>query len=187
MDKKTTSLIMGLVIFATFTSATVADDEILPDAFVSRNIHLKRCSQAQIKAFKVMHVGYAGLYLERCKQKINIFNKSPKSLRFVYERAIPARAFREAAHEYLKTNLGSEFDRWEPIIDTFNLGYKDIKDGDYYDLIYDPKTGLTLEMNGVQLARLEDPGIGLAYFNIWFGKEPFSEQLKEDLLTPESL
>ncbi|MEQ1545707.1 hypothetical protein [Methyloglobulus sp.] len=32
--------------------------------------------------------------------------KLPKQLRFAYEKAIPAKAFREASEEYLKINLG---------------------------------------------------------------------------------
>ena len=29
---------------------------------------------------------------------------------------------------------------------------------------------------------LQDPEIALAYLNVWFGKKPFSEDLKETLL-----
>ena len=35
--------------------------------------------------------------------------------------------------------------------------YQDIKEGDYYDLIYDPKTGLQLNLNNKPLAALNDP------------------------------
>jgi hypothetical protein len=68
------------------------------------------------------------------------------------------------------------------VFDKFNSYYQDIKEGDYYDLIYDPKTGLQLNLNNKPLTALNDPLLSLAYLNIWFGKEPFSEELKDSLL-----
>lgn len=187
MDKNTLAFLIAFLMLSFFAMAAVAKEEPLPVYLLSQDAHLKRCSRGNLKAFSFFHVGYAALYLDRCQQINNIFEKTPKRLRFVYERAIPASAFREAAEEYLKTNLGTKFYSWRQALDQFNRGYRDIEDGDYYDLIYDPKNGLELHFNGTQVAVLEDPGIGLAYFNIWFGKEPFSEKLKEDLLTPENL
>ena len=178
---------IGFILLSFFAMAALAKEDRLPVYLMSKDTHLKRCSRGHLKAFKFFHVGYAALYLDRCQDIKNIFSTSPKRLRFVYDRAVPASAFREASEEYLKTNLGTKFYGWRQDIKQFNQGYKDIEDGDYYDLIFDPKTGLKLHLNGAEVAKLEDPGIGLAYFNIWFGKEPFSESLKEALLTPENL
>ena len=98
------------------------------------------------------------------------------------ETFIPAKAFKEASEEYLKINLGPKYAEWQPAFDKFNSHYEDIKEGDYYDLIYDPKTGLQLNLNNKPLTALNDPLVSLAYLNIWFGKEPFSEELKDSLL-----
>jgi len=137
--------------------------------------------------FRFIHVGSAALYLSSCTQLADIFTLSPKRLRFVYERSIPANAFQEAAVEYLKLNLGAQFDIWQETIRQFNQGYKNVQDGDYYDLNFHPKDGLSLALNGTELATIDDPEIGLAYLNIWFGKHAFSESLKASLLTPEPL
>ncbi len=185
MDKNALAFLIAFLFISFFAMAAVAKEEPLPVYLMSQDAHLKRCSRGNLKAFNFFHVGYAALYLDKCQRIGNIFDSSPKTLRFVYERSIPASAFREAADEYLKTNLGAQYFTWQQTLDQFNKGYRDIKDGDYYDLIYDPETGLKLRFNGEQVAELGDPGIGLAYFNIWFGKEPFSDRLKEDLLTPE--
>ena len=186
MDKKRLVLMIGSIAFAFVASAAVAEEAMLPATLLTQDRQLVRCSRGQLKAFGVFDVGHAALYLERCQHLNDIFDTSPKRLRFVYERSIPATAFREAAEKYLKINLGTQFDAWREAIERFNRGYRDIDDGDYYDLIYNPQTGLALLLNGAEAAVLRDPRIGLAYLTIWFGQEPFSEGLKEALLTPET-
>jgi len=175
------------LIFLFLTPSALATEHHLPNFISHQEARLKRCSQGQLKAYRFIHVGYAALYLERCEQITDIFARSAKRLRFFYQREIPAKAFREAAEEYLEINLGAKFSDWQQTIKQFNKGYRDIMDGDYYDLIFDPRNGLKLSLNGSQIATIENPVIGLAYFNIWFGKQPFSGKLKEELLTLENL
>ena len=103
-------------------------------------------------------------------------------MRFLYDKPIPAKAFKETSEEYLKINLGPRYFAWKTTYNNFNSYYQDIKKGDYYDLIYDPKTGLQLNLNNKPLTDLNDHHQSLAYLNIWFGKEPFSEELKDSLL-----
>ena len=179
MDKKWFARL--LILFITALPVAQAE-ELFPDYIDSRNVRLSRCSRAELKAFRLIHVGNAALYLDDCKKIDNIFSADPKHLRFLYEKAIPAKAFKEASEEYLKINLGPKYTAWQPVFDKFNSHYQDIKEGDYYDLIYDPKTGLQLNLNNKPLAALNDPEQSLAYLNIWFGKEPFSDELKESLL-----
>jgi len=157
-------------------------EELFPDYIDTQNARLSRCSRGELKAFRLIYVGNAALYLDDCKKIGNIFSADPKHLRFLYEKAIPAKAFKEASEEYLKINLGPKYTAWRPAFDKFNSYYQDIKEGDYYDLIYDPKTGLQLNLNNKPLAALNDPAQSLAYLNIWFGKEPFSDELKDSLL-----
>lgn len=176
-----TGLIISLISFSAFAN------ESLPNNLETNKTRLKRCSQGQLKAFRIIHVGYAALYLNSCQQLKNVLSTEPKQLRFVYQRSIPANAFQEAAVEYLKLNLGAKYDDWKAIIEQFNQAYQTVKDGDYYDLSYHPKSGLSLALNGTQLSTIDDPEIGLAYLNIWFGKQAFSENLKNALLTPEHI
>ena len=179
MDKKWLARL--LIPFITALPIVQAE-ELFPDTIDTRNARLSRCSRAELKAFRLIHVGNAALYLDDCKKIGDIFSADPKHLRFLYEKAIPAKAFKEASEEYLKINLGQKYTAWQPAFAQFNSHYQDIKEGDYYDLIYDPKTGLQLNLNNKPLAALNDPEQSLAYLTIWFGKEPFSEELKESLL-----
>lgn len=186
MDKRKFTLTL-CVIFSILLQARVEADIVrLPDHLVTQGVDLKRCSQAELKAFRIFHVGYAALYKIKCQANNTVFDQSTKRLRFVYEREIPAHAFSDAAEEYLKINLKSKFETWGQIIRQFNQGYQNIQAGDYYDLIYHSKTGLKLYLNDAPVATLNDPEIGLAYFNIWFGKEPFSQDLKRKLTVSEN-
>jgi hypothetical protein len=183
MDKKWLARL--LIILVTAGPVVQAEEELFPNYIDSRNARLSLCSRAELKAFRLIHVGTAALYLDDCKKMGAIFSPNPKHLRFLYEKAIPAKAFKEASEEYLKINLGPKYTAWQSAFDKFNSYYQDIKEGDYYDLIYDPKTGLQLNLNNKPLAALNDPAQSLAYLNIWFGKEPFSEELKDSLLNIE--
>jgi len=183
LDKKWFTLKIAILVYLLSSLTAIADEDNLP---IELSL-LKRCARAELKAFRLFNVGYAALYKEKCKAKNIIFDKSTKRLRFVYEREIPAQAFREASEEYLEINLGKKYETWKLEINQFNQAYRDIKQGDYYDLIYDAKAGLKLHLNDSLLATLDDPEIGLAYFNIWFGKEPFSEELKNNLTISKNL
>ena len=184
MDKKWfIRLMSGLLtgFFVLMPAARTAEQRF-PASVNSANTQLKLCSQAELKAFRLIHVGNAALYLENCNALANIFSLTPKRIRFLYDKSIPAKAFREASIEYLEINLGKKFNQWKTAYDKFNSNYQDIKAGDYYDLIYDPASGLLLQLNGKDLAAIQDKDIGLAYLNVWFGREPFSEDLKKTLL-----
>lgn len=175
------SLIAGLSLLLAVTT-THAEMALPPELKLQTTI-LKRCSRAELTAFRMIHVGNAALYLDNCVAKPDIFSDQAKQLRFVYEREIPAHAFQETSMEYLKTNLGEKFTAWEAAFKNFNNYYQDVKAGDYYDLTYTPKQGLSLSLNGTQLGNITDKTQALAYLNVWFGEEPFSDKLKEDLLT----
>jgi hypothetical protein len=179
MDKK---WLARLLITLATALPIVQAEELFPDYIDTRNARLSRCSRAELKAFRLIHVGNAALYLEDCKKMDTIFSADHKQLRFLYEKDIPAKAFKETSEEYLKINLGPKYAEWQPVFVKFNSHYQDIKAGDYYDLIYDPKTGLQLNLNNMPLAALNDPVQSLAYLNIWFGKESFSEELNDSLL-----
>jgi len=184
MDKKWfKQLLKGLLIsFFLLTTSVGQSEERFPKQVNDSKTQLKLCSQAELKAFRLVHVGNAALYLEDCKKVSDIFSITPKRLRFLYDTTIPAKAFREASYEYLKINLGQKFSQWKSSFVQFNSNYQDIKAGDYYDLIYEPLTGLLLQLNGKDLAILKDREIALAYLNVWFGNDPFSEDLKNKLL-----
>lgn len=180
MDKKGFTRLIGAVLIGL---QGIGVSAYAAEALPARISTMTQCSRAELKAFRWIHVGYAALYLQNCRNASEIFSASPKRLRFLYQRSIPARAFRESSEEYLRINLGSRFDQWRQSFRQFNSHYRDVGEGDYYELVYD-ENGLKLLLNDQLLATLPDPQQASAYFTIWFGEEPFSEDLKKALLKP---
>ncbi len=183
MDKKRfVHALMAVMACMCLMASSGNTAERFPLQLPSAKIQLKRCSQAELKAFHLIHVGNVALYLEECNQAASIFSNAAKHLRFSYDKAIPANAFQDASVKYLEINLGEKFSQWKSQFEQFNSHYLPVKAGDYYDLIYHPQTGLLMQLNGKDLAMLKDQDMALAYLNVWFGNEPFSEDLKNQLL-----
>lgn len=121
MDKKWFArLILRLFIGLFAAIPIVKAEEFFPVYINTGATRLLCCSRAELKAFRWIHVGNAALYLEDCNKTGNIFSADPKQVRFWYEKAIPAKAFREAAEEYLKINLGQKFSKWQQVFNEFN-------------------------------------------------------------------
>ena len=74
MDKKWLArLLISLVTLVPVVQA----EGLFPEYIDSRNAKLSRCSRAELKAFRIIHVGNAALYLDDCKKTSAIF--SPKT------------------------------------------------------------------------------------------------------------
>ena len=84
MDKKWLARL--LITLASALPVVQAEEALFPDTIDIRNAKLSRCSRAELKAFRLIHVGNAALYLEDCKKIGNIFSADPKHLRFFYEK-----------------------------------------------------------------------------------------------------
>ena len=83
MDKK---WLARLLITLVTTLPVVQAEELFPDYIDTGNARLSRCSRAELKAFRLIHVGNAALYLDDCKKIGNIFSADPKHLRFFMKR-----------------------------------------------------------------------------------------------------
>jgi hypothetical protein len=176
---------IALIIGLYAASASAIPEPALPAQVTIENITLNRCSIAPVKALMVFKVGYASLYATDCSALTEEFYETVKQLSFEYYREIPGDAFGKAAANFLKKNLAPEtWDLLEEKISEFNSHYKDIKPGDRYDMIYTPGEGLQLLLNNELLTTEADPVFAKAYFEIWFGADPYDKTLKKRLLNP---
>lgn len=147
------------------------------------NTDLQPCSAAQVKAWMMFKVARANVYLPDCAGLSWPFDP-PVALRFTYQREVPARGFTESANEMLERNLAkAEFQTLKDAIRNFNAQYREVEDGDTYYLLR-TEDSLTLWLNGSELTSVKNPDLARFYFRIWFGEQPFSESLREDLLKP---
>jgi len=143
---------------------------------------MSQCSTANVKALKFFNVGQASLYRQDCGARDPL--APPMRLAFGYNREVPGDAFAKAARKMIERNLSeSDFAQLEKRIDAFNSHYRTTRDGDRYTLDYDRDQSMVLRLNGEKLAAEQGKTFAQAYFSIWFGDDPYSDNLKEALLS----
>ncbi|MDX1750435.1 MAG: chalcone isomerase family protein [Methylophaga sp.] len=142
---------------------------------------LQQCSAVPIKVM-LFNLGDVALYREQCSDDSALTSQSIQ-LSFIYKRSFDAEDFQKSSVELLQRNLDEDlFKSIEMALLDFNAGYQKAEEGDRYDIRYSSESGLLLFKNGQQLSQSDDAQLGKAYFDIWFGKDPFSKGIKEDLL-----
>jgi len=112
----------------------------------------------------------------------------PKMLELRYCRSFPREQFGWVTRWAMSRN-GHKFDEAEEAkVKAFNSLYRDVSFGDCYTLGYDPTTGeggrVTLQLNGRELGAVEGAHVSEAIFSVWFGKHPFLDHMKQELLRP---
>lgn len=112
----------------------------------------------------------------------------PKMLELRYCRSFPREQFGWVTRWAMSRN-GHKFDEAEEAkVKAFNSLYRDVSVGDCYTLGYDPTTGeggrVTLQLNGCELGDVEGAHFSEAIFSVWFGKYPFLDHMKQELLRP---
>lgn len=161
--------LIALLLVATGAGATDFDE-------------LPRCSTGKVKALKFFHVGQASLFRQDCAADDKL--APPLRLAFGYNREVPGDAFAKAAREMIERNLSEQrFQALQQRLDAFNRHYRTTNDGDRYTLDYDRDQSLVLRLNGEVLAREQGRDFADAYLSIWFGEDPYSDNLKEALLS----
>lgn len=143
---------------------------------------MARCSSADVKALKVFNVGKASLFRADCSASDPL--APPMRLAFGYNREVPGDAFAKAARKMIERNVSEDtFESLKARIDAFNSHYRTTRDGDRYTLDYDQDQSVVLRLNGEKLAEEQGEAFAQAYFSIWFGEDPYSDDLKEELLS----
>jgi hypothetical protein len=127
-------------------------------------------------------VGKAALYLEDCNDRNRQLNQ-PMQLSFIYHREFDAEDFIESAQKLLKRNLTqAEYASLEHDLRAFNENYQAVKQGDRYDIRFTDNAEVVLVKNGRPISQTFSPVLREKYPLIWFGKDPFNKQIKQDLL-----
>lgn len=138
------------------------------------------CAQQRVTKALFFDVVDVGVYYPDCTQADNVFDLQPKLLRFSYLREVEGIQFTEGADEFLEDNLSdAEKKTCLDAFKDFNTIYKDVADGDYYDLFVTPDQGLSLQLNRSQLAELNQAECAVPYLNVWFGAESMDDDFSE--------
>ena len=158
-----------------FANTVSAGEPAFPASRTIGDTELTRCSTTKIKAFRLIHVGYAALYMKDCKKTDGEFFDEPKLMSFFYTRDIPKRAFSEAAIKTLEENIEPEFfEEWKNEFAEINEAYRDTEEGDQYDISFINGKGLQLFFNDELIVSNQNDKLASQYFQIWFGENPFN-------------
>ena len=157
-------------------ATSTADAPTRPD-----NAAWQTCASAPVKALKFFDVGEARLARDDCSTRSPL--TPPLQLTFAYHRAIPGDAMAKAALVMVERNLEqAQFEKLAPRLRAFSSGYRDISSGDQYVLRYNDDGSLSLWLNDQLLRSEQGHDFARAYLSIWFGPEPYSDELKQRLL-----
>ncbi len=152
----------------------------LPATIDQNNNQFERCNSFTLRYALVIKVVEIGWYAPNCSKTSAILETGNKIVRFHYLKNVEASFFKESAEEYFLLNLENEAQQnqlKEPLL-AFNAGYTDIADGEYFDLVHLGGNQLSLYKNEELLTVSDNSQFSQAYFNIWFGKTPVINKLK---------
>ena len=140
------------------------------------------CSDFTIKYgffFKVAHVG---LYLPDCNSMANPLDAPQKILRFKYLVDISSEDFKSSAEEFYLKNVNTDtLEASKDELYRFNAAYQDIESGEFYDLIHQGNSTLSLYKNNASIGTTDNPVLARNYFTIWFGQQPVLKKMKKAL------
>lgn len=174
-----------LSLLLALTVPSVASESPLPEPVRERTSQsLSRCSTGVIEVWGFIDVGRASVWMPDCS-RLEWPLEPPLLLRFGYDRKVPGKAFAKSSLAMLERNMGkSTFRAMEERFRAFNANYRDTSEGDVYTMLYETDGSLTLWLNDRHLAGEQGHDFARQYLKIWFGPRPFSDKLKDALLSP---
>lgn len=144
---------------------------------------LMLCAQTPMKKM-LFNLGDVALYAQDCSAvNANSLTAQPVHLTFKYERGFDGEDFIKSSDELIKRNTDdAEYQAIKTDLQVFNDNYEAIANGERYDIGWSQQTGLVLSKNNRQLSQHDSADLAAIYFRIWFGDEPFSQDMKAALL-----
>lgn len=126
----------------------------------------------------------AALYTTPTATADDILNyRVPFKLNFQYLRTIEKSIVLKSSAKMLERNLTpAQLEQIAERVTQINQAYRTVQKDDHSSLSYQPGIGTTFALNGK--AQITIPGDDFArlYFQIWLGKQPISNELKQKLL-----
>jgi len=107
----------------------------------------------------------------------------PKLLEISYLRNFTAEDISSSSDKLLRAKLPpDEYQALAERLGQFYQLFRDINEGDRYSLVYHPRIGTELRLNGRSLGSVAGHDFAVAYFGLWIGPEPISENFRDRLL-----
>lgn len=140
-----------------------------------------------IRSKWLMNIYIAGLYLKpehlHASDDWVVYADSPMALRLVVMRNnLNSQRMIWATRESFEQSNGVQPLLQEQLQQLLQLYREDVNKGDIYTLSYTPDKGLQTFKNNQLINTIHSLSFKQAVFNMWFGKQPVQERLKQQLL-----
>lgn len=154
-----------------------------PEQMDWSNHRLEKSGESQVSLLRFIKLFEAALFLEEGYATEDYPGEFCYALSIRYQKNFRKEQLIKSASLILEDlHQPESLDPLQLAIQKINSAYVDVKEGDVYTLIYQPKRGTTLLYNGVEQITIPGRDFAEIYFSIWLGGHPRCEQLREDLL-----
>ena len=173
------------ILFSGMALSANIDGHQIPDQLPAADTQLVLNGAGLREKFMIdLYVG--GLYLtNKSSDAASIISADePMALRLlIVSSRITSENMTEATLEGFQHSLGNKLAAMQPRIDQFMLSFKEpIKEGDVFEMLYLPGSGVVISKNGKPLNTVEGADFKAALFGIWLGNEPAQKSLKQEML-----
>jgi hypothetical protein len=175
-------VLIGTLIFLSISTVNAVD---LEKSFKKGDINLILNGQGvRDKFFIDLYV--SGLYL---KKKSSDFNQiinvdEPMNIRLhIVSSLITSKKMEDGTREGFENSTNGNMEPIKEKIESFLAVFaEEIKDGDIYDFLYIPQSGINIYKNSKLKKTIKSLEFKKALFGIWIGENPAQNSLKEDML-----
>lgn len=183
-----TSVIVCLIILFSFANQAIAKEIAgvqLPEELNYKDVNLV-LNGAGIRSKLFFDIYVSALYLgDRSQDAEKILRDDmPMGLRLhIVSGLIDKDDLKDAVKEGFENATGGNTQPIQSQIDQFlTLMDSEIQDGDAFNFIYHPDSGLNIFKNGQLIDAIKGLNFKRAFFGIWIGGSPVDDDLKDEML-----
>lgn len=181
------SLLLSFCVMSSASAVTIEDVNI-PDSLSAAGSDLVlNGAGTRSKWFLDLYVG--GLYLQSKSSNASaiIAADEPQAIKLhIISGMITSDRMTSATMEGFENSTGDNVapikDEVDKFLDVFS---EEIKEGDVFDLVYLPGSGVHVMKNGTERGVIKGMAFKKALFGIWLSDEPAQDSLKESMLGSE--
>ena len=155
----------------------------LPDTISAEGKSLK-LNGIGLRKKAIFKVYVAGLYVENTSKDANTVIKSDqvKQVKMVMLRDLEKAKIVDAVKDGFEKNNKAQMPALQERLNNFTASIPDVKKGDTLTLTYVPGKGTSVTSKTGQALSVQGKDFADALFSVWLGKEPVSEDLREEML-----
>ena len=159
------------------------EGRILPRTVRVGDTELQLHGTAVLRAGWIFKVYAAALYLPAHLDPARVLDDAPKRLEIFYLHDTDRKHMIDTAEKTLAKSLSPQaLAVIEERVRALHEAYRDGRKGGYAALTYVPRQGLSYEVDGELVTRIEGADFAAAYFGVWLGETPSSRSVKRQLL-----